>query len=144
MASLEPVERGELELFRERVRDWGERGAGGWVAEEGGGYFSKGDEKEMRWESSSSISESLSSSGRGMAIAVRSDGSVVKSMAAESLGTLMLKRGGGSCESTSYMSKFCFGVGVGGVRTVEGGEEGKAVSIALFNTEARGGEAGGG
>lgn len=29
MPSLEPVERGELELFRERVRDCGERGAGG-------------------------------------------------------------------------------------------------------------------
>lgn len=42
------------------------------------------------------------------------------------------------------MSKFFLGVGVGGVRTVEGGEAGKAVSIALFNTEARGGDIGGG
>lgn len=95
-------------------------------------------------ESSSSISESLSSSGSGIAIAVRSEGSVVKSIAVESLGTLILKRGGGSWHSTGGMSKFFLGEGVGGVRTVEGGEEGRAVNNALFVTEARGGETGGG
>lgn len=50
----------------------------------------------MRLGSSRSMSESLSSSGRGIAMAVRSDGSVVKSMASESLGILKLRRGGGS------------------------------------------------